>query len=90
MRRATGGSIAAARNGHANALRWLLERGYAHDDRTVIAAAESGDVECLRMLALHGADLGSGNGTACETAARHGHLAALRYLRAHGSPWPQM
>src|SRR5690606_31017359 len=61
------------------------EQGYT----AAIYAAGQGDVDVLRALRLHGADLGLGTSqgeTPLYAAAQHGQLQAVIYLLRHGAP----
>jgi ankyrin repeat protein len=90
--------VAARRAGGALVAAYLLEKGadvaaVTHQGTTALhRAAESGDIDMLKLLLEHGANVNAqqkndeGNGrTPLGSAARFGHGAAVRYLLAHGA-----
>jgi hypothetical protein len=74
-----------AADGRLQSLRDLYESAdYAWDFRAVTAAAERGQLECLRYLLQQNAPV---DATACMRAAGAGELECLTLLHEHGAPW---
>src|SRR6516225_533930 len=83
---------AAKRNGNADLVRVLLEKGAdvkAPGDTTLIPAAQSGDVEIMRLLIESGADVNCISPRVGETplmyAAASGSVEVVRLLLAKGA-----
>jgi ankyrin repeat protein len=84
--------VAAKRNGNADLVRLLLEKGAdttTADNTTLITAALSGDVEIIRLLIEKGANVNSIAPRLGETplhyAAASGNVEAARLLLAKGA-----
>jgi ankyrin repeat protein len=83
---------AAKRNGNADLVRLLLEKGAdvkTPGDTTLIPAAQSGDLEIMRLLIKNGANVNSISPRLGETplhyAAASGNVSAVRLLLAKGA-----
>ena len=75
----------AARHGHLELVRWLIqEQGFAMDEKVMGHAAYSGNLDLVRWLRGEGCDW---NANACMWAAWRGHLGVLQWLRTNGYPW---
>jgi ankyrin repeat protein len=84
--------VAARRNGNADLVRLLLEKGAdtkTPGDTTLIPAAQSGDVDIMRLLIENGANVNCVSPRIGETplyhAAASGNVAAVRLLVAKGA-----
>jgi ankyrin repeat protein len=84
--------VAAKRNGNADLVRLLLEKGAdvkSPGDTTLIAAAQSGDIEIMRLLIESGANVNCISQRLGETplhyAAASGSVEAVRLLLAKGA-----
>jgi ankyrin repeat protein len=84
--------VAVKRNGNADLVRLLLEKGAdtkTTGDTTLVAAAQSGDVEIIRLLTEKGANVNSIAPRLGETplhyAAASGSVEAVRLLLAKGA-----
>ena len=84
--------VAAKRNGNADLVRLLLEKGAdmkTPGDTTLIPAAQSGDVEIMRLLIESGANVNCISPRLGETpldyAAASGNVEAVRLLLAKGA-----
>jgi ankyrin repeat protein len=85
----------AAAGGHHGTARWLLEQGananagQSHDTTgtALTAAARNGDVEMLKLLVAHKADIDGWTYTrsALHEAIWHGHTAAAAWLLEQGA-----
>ena len=75
----------AARCGHEELVRWLIqEQGFAMDWTVMISAAVGGNLELVKWLRGEGCDWSE---TTCMRAAEAGRLGVLKWLRANGCPW---
>jgi hypothetical protein len=75
----------AARSGNLALLRWLREeKKYDWNDRTITAAAYSGNLHIVKYCMEHKCPI---KNLACANAAHNGHLDILKYLRENGAPW---
>ena len=79
--------FAAARNGHAQCLKFLHETNSPWDAITCNAAATHGNFECLRYAHENGCPWDKWT---CTEAAENGHLECLKYARENGCPWDKM
>lgn len=84
--------VAARRNGNADLVRLLLEKGAdtkTPGDTTLIPAAQSGDVDIMRLLIENGANVNCVSPRIGETplyhAAASGNVEAVRLLLAKGA-----
>jgi ankyrin repeat protein len=84
--------VAARRNGNADLVRLLLEKGAdtkTPGDTTLIPAAQSGDVDIMRLLIENGANVNCVSPRIGETPLYHaavsGNVAAVRLLLAKGA-----
>jgi ankyrin repeat protein len=84
--------VAARRNGSADLVRLLLEKGAdvkSPGDTTLIAAAQSGDIEIMRLLIESGANVNCISPRLGETPLHHaavsGSVGAVRLLLAKGA-----
>lgn len=80
--------IWAARNGHAETVKALLDAGanvHVENDRVLREAARDGQPEVVKVLLAGGADMNALDGAAMRAAswsASKGHVATVRVLRA--------
>jgi hypothetical protein len=81
---AAGACIAAAWEGHLDALAWLHSRGCPWDSECCYTAAQGGHLEVLRYAHEHGCPWDSHT---CSCAAGGGHLEVLRYAHDQGCEW---
>ena len=77
-------SVAAAREGHLDVLKYLHENHCPWDEWTCARAAEGGHLDVLEYLHEKGCPW---NRRTCELAALRGHLEVLEYLHEKGCPW---
>lgn len=78
--------INAARNGHLECLKYILDNGYPVIDNVCTFAAKYGHLECLKYIHLKGGSK-VWNELTCLAAAEGGHLDCLRYAHDNGCPW---
>jgi hypothetical protein len=76
----------AASSGSIEIVEWLRQQGGIRFDAAaaMASAAGAGQTAMCEHLRSIGCDW---NSKACSTAAVHGHLETLRWLREHGCPW---
>eukprot|EP00953_Heterococcus_sp_UTEX-ZZ885_P027613 14795-Heterococcus_DN1.PRE.1 len=80
----------AARYGHTELLRWIVDTGFLSTAPLVCkAAAQGGSADVLMYLQQEGLLSGSGLLTdALDTAGHYNKLAAAKWLRDQGAQWP--
>ena len=74
----------AAKNGHLEVLRWLVENGCLWDSFACEFAALNGHLEVLKWAKEAGGPWQ--NPDVCSGAARKGHLEVLKWARENGCP----
>ena len=76
----------AIRANHPDILDYILDSGCEldDDDQACILAIEHGQLTTLQKLNWQ---LCLENGDLCATAAKHGHMDILEWLRKHGADW---
>ena len=78
----------AARNGHRELVKYLLEQGadlHAENDEALQLAAVNGHLEVVKYLLEQGADLHTENDRVLRWAAEYGHLQVVKHLVEQGA-----
>ena len=76
---------AAARNGHINMLKWLVNEGYDifHED-LYWSAAQGGHIDVMKWARDNDCPWST---DLCAEAADNGHLGVIKWARRNGCPW---
>jgi ankyrin repeat protein len=91
--------VVAAMEGHAAAVKWLLNRGASPNQsnegytysRALSSACIWGHLECVTLLVEHGAFLNEGwdGKNALWFTEQYGHKEIAKYLRSKGAKLPE-
>ncbi len=78
-----------AKNGHLDALKWLMQRNFPFHSETMKYAAEGGHLATLQWLNIHrvALKLDPLNEKIMQAAAGGGHLPVIQWLRNKNCPW---
>lgn len=76
----------AARYGHFDILKWVIENGCPFDSSTCTNAVESGNLEILKWLREKGCPWDE---LTCQMAAKKGRLDILKWAHENRCPWDE-